>query len=311
MKDTQTWELRYLLPSANPKQLNPRSFDYDSKSETVLFKDGKFISRPLQDGDHKKIATIVLTEPYLGTGRDIEAGGNGLDRGKKSVKMKIEVPADSKAPEFEAKDGLIKFIIKHHEVRVPNSRGEETNNNARQNTNTPQFILVNLDEVENERAEYTTKCVEVIAEIIEIRKNEADFVNLCFGLGLNPTNESNGKLFNDIVRLINTKPDKVNSFLHEDSDRYYKIVINKALRNDQPGETKLLVENGNNFYYNGEVVASVKADDRKIDGLISYFKENTEQFAFLERELGFKKNEEPLTSVETKRPGRPKSQPAQ
>lgn len=286
MKSTQTWVLRYLLPSVHHKPVDAQTFRTADKAHVSLLQNGKIVTRELLPTD--KLYSIRLMQPYKGKGRTID----GLENGKTYMEMIFEAGK-------EQNEGLLEFLKQHSEVTFLDANDREQNENVSRSS-TPLYKLINLDARENELMDHTVSCTELIADIISVKDNSSEFSDLCYALGYNPSNTSVSAMFNKIVDRIKSDPASIKSMIHGDANKYYRMVLNKALMTLR-GEDNYITESGDSFIFDGSVICSIGTGAGRLDGLIAYFKDNLQMFAFLENELGFKKKE-PLISMETETP---------
>lgn len=298
MKSTQTWVLRYLLPSVHHKPVDAQTFNTKEKKHVSLLSTGTLVTRQILPTD--QLYGIRLMQPYKGKGRTID----GLENGKTFMEMVFEAGGDEN-------EGLLEFLRQHSEVTFPDANGKEQNENVSKSS-TPLYKLINLDARENELMAHTVSCTELISDIIAVKDNPSEFSDLCYALGYNPSNTSVSAMFNKIVESIRSNPSGIKSMIHGDANKYYRMVLNKALMTLR-GEDTYVSVSGDSFIFDGSVICSVGEGAGRLDGLIAYFKDNGQMFSFLENELGFKKKE-PLISTEQTEPaknkgGRPPKNP--
>lgn len=289
-KNTQTWRIKYLLPTRDTKKLIAASYyDYSKSRHIYLLRDGKTVERPLVAGE--ELMVIYLSEET----QQMYKNPDGRVENKRFVYKDMEVAIDKKDETTKQRINrcLVDFLKNHYEVSWKSLDGKEQNNNIPQNGKV-YYELENLDAKEAEMAEHEALCNELIAEVLEIKANPTDLSNLAFGLGINPVGLGDDKIFNLIKTVVRKDPKAFHEFLHGDSDKYYKIVLNKALKTAKPNGFNYIVEDlSGNYRVNDELVASNYAK------LILYFKEFPQMFEYLEVELGFKKKEPQLASTKS------------
>lgn len=288
-KKTETWILRHTLSSQNQqsKRVSSVSFDFASGKSKTLLITGEVTTREISPAE--RVMPIFLFEEF----KEIVRGNDGIVREMRYLQKTFEVaknPADDN-DEQKKNRKTIEFLKSHYEVSYKDISGKEQNKNIKDGGKM-YYTLINLDAKESQLAENEILYNELIAEIIALKENEQEFNDLAFGLGINPVGISTDKVFNMIKNMVAKNPQAFKDFLMNDNDKVYKIVINKALRTKMPdSDFNFITEDENkNYKMNGQLLAS------SYDSLILYFKENSELFEYLQRNLGFKKNEEETTS---------------
>lgn len=282
-KNTETWVLRYMIPTIqHKKEVSSRYFDSKLGTNRFLYKDCTIKSiEPLEPN---ALFPLFLFDEYFGKGKEID----GCEKNKRYLQRSFEVNNNEKEETLEQKrdKACVKFIKSHYEVSNVSLSGDEQNPNISSNS-TVRYQLINLDAIENEIADKEELVNELIGELTAIKKNsEEEFNNLSYGLGINPTHMSLQANYNFIVNQIKKDPLKFKKFLHEDTDKYFKMVANKALKVDKTANEPYIKDDGSgNYYMGGSLIAS------SYNSLIGYLKDNTEVMEFLEADLGFKKKE--------------------
>lgn len=283
-KNTDTYLLIYRIPTQHhSKQLSSSYIDLKTSKTKRLLSTGE-VSNSETLKEHEREMPIMLFDSYIGKGERID----GLEAGKHYRAKSFEVSKDSKMPEDRKIRDTIEFISNHYEVSYKAYHQDDFRKGAELNPNLGsniRYYLINIDARETQLAEREEIVAGLIHELSTIKNNSIeDFNNLAFGFGINPYNLSLQGTFNSIVAIIKNSPDAFSKFLHEDTDKYFKMVLNKALRINKPSSTDTyVVEDSNCYYINGELIAS------NYDSVLGYLKENKEMMEFFEHELGFKK----------------------
>ncbi len=288
-KKTETWILRHTLSSQmqQSKRVSSVSFDFATGKSKTLLITGEVTTREISPAE--RVMPIFLFEEH----KEVARGADGIVRELRYLQKTFEIaknPADD-TDEQKKNRKTIDFLKSHYEVSYKDIHGKEQNKNIKDGAKM-YYQLINIDAKETQLAENEILYNELVGEVIAMKENEELFSDLAFGLGINPVGISTDKVFNLIKSMIAKNPKSFKDFLKNDTDKVYKIVINKALRTRMPdSEFNFIVEDENkNYRMNGQLLAS------SYDSLILYFKENSELFEYLQRNLGFKKNENQPTS---------------
>lgn len=303
-KKTETWILRHTLSSQmqQSKRVSSVSFDFATGKSKTLLITGEITTREISPAE--RVMPIFLFEEH----KEVARGTDGIVRELRYLQKTFEVaknPADDN-DEQKKNRKTIEFLKSHYEVSYKDIHGKEQNKNVREGGKM-YYQLINLDAKESQLAENEILYNELLSEVITLKENEEEFNDLAFGLGINPVGLSTDKVFNMIKGMIAKSPTAFKDFLMNDNDKVYKIVINKALRTKMPdSEFNFITEDENrNYKMNGQLLAS------SYDALLLYFKENAELFEYLQRNLGFKKNEEEVTTSKRGSRGRKKQEIAE
>jgi hypothetical protein len=297
-KKTETWILRHTLSSQmqQSKRVSSVSFDFATGKSKTLLITGEVTTREISPAE--RVMPIFLFEEH----KEISRGSDGIVRELRYLQKTFEIAKNPSDDTDEQKKNrkTIEFLKNHYEVSYKDLDGKEQNKNVKDGAKM-YYQLINIDAKESQIAENEILYNELVGEVIAMKENEEAFTELAFGLGINPVGLSTDKVFNLIKSMIAKSPKTFKDFLMNDNDKVYKIVINKALRTKMPdSEFNFIIEDENkNYKMNGQLLSS------SYDSLILYFKENAELFEYLQRNLGFKKNENPTTS---KRGSRKKSE---
>lgn len=282
-KNTETFLLIYKIPTQHhSKSLSSNYIDIKTSKPKRLLITGDVVERALTENE--KEMPIHLFDTYLGKGERID----GLERNKRYLSKTFEVAKNPENPEQRKIKSTVDYISKHYEVSFKGYHADDFRLGAELNKNvgsTTRYYLINLDARDNELAEREEMIANLVHELSTIKNSSVEeFNNLAFGFGVNPFNLTLQATFNSIVSIIKDNPTRFSDFLHNDTDKYVKIVLNKALRVAKPSSNDTyVVENNGCYYINGELIAS------NYDTAIGYLKENKEMMEFFEHELGFKK----------------------
>jgi hypothetical protein len=317
-KLTNTWVLRYSIPSIHlqPKAISNTTKNRATGAWSTLLSTGEIVHRqPLKNdkGDilDSLMPLFLFEQVYID-----EIGRDGKKKQNAYMQQAWDLPKSEKGKEFfptdqwklmERNSKIIEFLQGHIAVSWKDAAGNERNKNFNV-TEKYYFQLMNLDSLQDESANNDLVIAELITEIGSVMKTDrAEFENICYGMQINPSNMGDGELFKLLKNIITKNPKKFQAFMHGDAEnRWFNIVINKALRTKGEGEETVITQDEhNNYFANGLLLAS------SFDSLISYYRSNTEMFEKLEDTLGMKKKEATNLTAEEKEPkkspGRPKS----
>jgi hypothetical protein len=304
MKKTNTWLLRYSQPSF--KTHDPRTFpsettDVKSGTYPTLLKNRTIIPRRADKTKGEEPMPIPMINTVEFEGKRYSA--IHLDIPKKEFDDKKYFSEDEWA-KCEKDKAIVKFAQKHLQTSYTDATGKQLNNNFYVEDQ-PYYILTDLDSKSEQIAENDQKIKRLGYELALTYQSEdkTEFINLCYLMGVNPTNTELGTLYNILVTKIEEDPERFDKII-DNPDRWYRIVLNKALRtlrpNTSPAENYISESSEGqyiNYYMEGKHIAT------GYDALIGYFKDNSEMFSFLEIELELKKKEQKDTgSVETVQP---------
>lgn len=321
MKKTETWQLVFNNSYATRQymQLDPTTTIFSSGKKETLLSDGKSIFRTPLPSD------VVMLIPLLG--EVYKADQTAWDKAVKRYPAQSFVTAapDMKESDFSANEwtlytknkAVVDFMKRHAQVSVVDTNGQQSNSNFLP-TQKAFFILTNLDSVEREKAQWEIKYSRVMNEVIQIKENADEFKNLAYLMGINPEGLSESELFNIMKDILSSKAvdSEKNEFkidwldrLLNDSDKWYKIVIQKALTTERSaGGEKYITDDGyKNYSMNGTLIAN------NMVSLIGYLKDHKDLFDGLQDSLGMKKKElsqdQPVSTEsdmeEKRKPGRP------
>lgn len=298
MKKTDTWLLRYSIPMQPNKVHDHRFFptettDVKAGTYPTLLKNREIIERK----PDKKIGQEPMPVPLVQTweGPHMEQGKSVTARFSclyleipKSQFKKADFTPDQWA-KYERDGSILKFAKRQLQTSWCDANGNQLNDNFYV-TDQPHYILVNLDGKENDKAEADKKVKKLGYELTLIYENEdkTEFTNLCYLMGINPTGNDLSMLYNVLSEKIANDTENYEK-VFTSPDRWYKVVINKALRTERAGYS----ENYINEKTEGQYV-SYFSEGRHIatgmDALLGYYKDNKEMFEFLEVNLGLKKS---------------------
>jgi hypothetical protein len=287
MKDTETFVLRYLLSTEHGDSMpvSSTSYNYSTGVHETLLSTGVVIKRPKTEGE-------IVMPVYLTESVRLKVKVDGRMQDKRFLQQSFELAKDRKNETVQQKNARLKveFFKEHNAVKYLDSKGVQLNPNFPE-TAKAYYELINLDEKEGGMAELEIKYNDLVAELISIKEIPEDLSNMAYAVGIDPQNLSPDAVFNLIKKVIQKDPFSFEKKIRNDSDKYHKIVVNKALRvkNPDSGSNYLIQTEQGMYSMNGQIIAS------SYDALILYYKENPEMFAFLENELGFKKKE-PITT---------------
>lgn len=216
----------------------------------------------------------------------------GTDQKYKSMSFevpngKIEGLEENQKRILESNQAKLEFMKRSLYVSWKDYSGKELNTNFP--TDSADFyILENLDDMEYQKSSFDEKIKTLGYELVQIKKNKTEFYQLCYLFGINISTISVDMAYNLLSDTLTKNPDAFAKKMN-DPDRWYKIVINKALRTLLPGhESMYLTEESagefTNYFQHGKLIAT------GFDALVGYYKDNVEIFEALESDLGLKKN---------------------
>lgn len=317
MKKTETWRLTYCRPYHGFMPMN--LFPTDSRNkisgqDEYLLTTGKIINRPAKPELGESCMTIPLTSTT-------ERYNQFTRQNEKHACVIIEVPIgkiESTDPSYikimELNKIKLDFMKRSIYVSYLDFKGRQLNENFPDGAGN-FYILENLDAIERDKSINDEKIKTLGYELIQIKKSEEDFKQLCYLFGVNISQMNFDTAYNILSTLLEKDPLTFDKKMN-DPERRYRIVINKALRTKMPSyESNYITEETTGefttYYQNGKLLAT------GYDALIGYYKENVEIFDALahDLDLGAKKNgqaspkltEEELTEEEPKRRGRTKA----
>lgn len=319
-KKTHTWVLRYSIPSVHntPKPISATTRNRSTGEDITLLSTSKTVKRkPLKDEKGNQIDNVMplflFEQIFLE-----EIGSDGKKKQNAYMQRSWEVPrpgltkADFPEDQWRAMEinsNIVDYIKGHIAVSWKDAAGYQKNKNFSA-TERYYFNLFNVDELEDESANTDLLVAELVGDIgIVMKSNRPEFENICYGMQINPHNMGDGELFKMLKNIITKKPKEFESFLHGDAEsRWYRIVLNKALRFKHDGEDTTIIEadEHKNYSSNGILLA------HGFDSLIAYYKSNPDMFVKLETALSMKKKEntnqmtESSEQPEKHKGGRPK-----
>ena len=284
-KNSETWKLRYLQPTQKTKikRILP-SYTVKGTKKSLL-SNGEVISREALITD-TLMQTILTNEEYF-----VEKKGNNSVRNRYLyLELECSLPG-SKAEDYEGQDfdllernrKTINFYKFHNEVTVPDGN-KETNTNQIGQRN---YELTNLDKIEADKVSLSELENRLIGELHEIYRDEEQFLNVAYMMGINPAGVNRNTVFNMLSTLIKKDYASLLDFekkMNRDEDRWTKTVINRALRTVDKSTGSPYIEQDINKLYtiNGNHVAS------NYVSLVAYMKDNTKLFKGIEESLGMK-----------------------
>lgn len=312
-KLTHTWVLRYSLSSTHntPKPISTLTTIISTGQQKWLKMSGEIETRPMLENE-KSMPVFLFEQVFLDEVKNGKKVRNAyMQRTFEVAKPGVDKTqfAPEKWMELQRNKGCVEFFQQHIAVTCPDATGEQLNKNYSA-TDKAYFKLINLDLIDEQTADADLLGAQLLGEVGHIMKTDrAEFENICYGMQINPFNMGDGDLFKLLKRLIFADLKGFDKFLHGDGEsRWFKIVLNKALRFKQnDGSTILEKDEHANFTSNGIVVAN------GFEALVAYYKAHPEMFDHLEITLGMKKKEsidqtEEAKDPEQKRsPGRPKA----
>lgn len=307
-KKTDSWVLRYSLSNQTlpQKQVQSISYNFSKGHYEHLLTTGEVITREPKENESRM--PLFLFEEFFKE----EKGKDGITRKNRYLQRTFDCPKpSSKKTDFSEEEWnvlqknkcIIDFLKRHNEISHKDINGKQLNKNLPDGTKS-YYELINTDDQSNQEAESEIRYNELINEVVGIMDNEDDFRALAWGVGMNPTGLSNSAIFNLMKNVVRNDMTGFDNFLHRDSDRYLKTVINQALRtaktDDANDESFITQDEHKNYRMNGVLLAG------SYDSLLIYFKENSEMFEGLEIRMGLKKKQNLADSVQE--PAREKEQ---
>lgn len=284
-KNSETWKLRYLQPTQKTKikRILP-SYTIKGTKKSLL-SNGEVISREALITD-TLMQTILTNEEYF-----VEKKGNNSVRNRYLyLELECSLPG-SKAEDYEGQDfdllernrKTVNFYRFHNEVTVPDGN-KDTNTNQIGQRN---YELTNLDKIEADKVSLSELENRLIGELHEIYRDEEQFLNVAYMMGINPAGVNRNTVFNMLSTLIKKDYASLLDFekkMNRDEDRWTKTVINRALRTVDKSTGSPYIEQDINKLYtiNGNHVAS------NYVSLVAYMKDNTKLFKGIEESLGMK-----------------------
>lgn len=286
MKKTETWAIRYFLPykhASNRRvhEINATTIDRVKGKTITLLSGGKTVERAAFKEETKML--IGVFGDHIVQEIDRHSKQRVTNRYPEQ-RFEVPKPGFTKADYGDQWDILeknrivVEFLQNHAEVSWKDSKGNQLNPNFPPSCEI-YYNLINLDGIEAEKADAEIKEHRLTGILIEYKSNPEELRNLAYGLAINPVSLSDNDIFNVIRDIIRATPDKFEKFIN-DGDKWYTIVLQKALRTDFNGE-KIINDDGNrNYRMAGQLIAS------GFDSLITYFKDNEKLFEGLMNKLG-------------------------
>lgn len=290
MKSSTSWRLTYTRPFHG--SFSSKLFPADSRNihtgvDEFLLTTGKVINRPPRREAGESLMVIPFAE--IVTRFNVQTG---TDQKYKSMSFevpngKIEGLEENQKRILESNQAKLEFMKRSLYVSWKDYSGKELNTNFP--TDSADFyILENLDDMEYQKSSFDEKIKTLGYELVQIKKNKTEFYQLCYLFGINISTISVDMAYNLLSDTLTKNPDAFAKKMN-DPDRWYKIVINKALRTLLPGhESMYLTEESagefTNYFQHGKLIAT------GFDALVGYYKDNVEIFEALESDLGLKKN---------------------
>lgn len=200
---------------------------------------------------------------------------------------KIEETDPNRRKILELNQAKLDFMKRSLFVSWRDYSGKQLNSNF-PDSSSDYYILECLDEIETQKSIHDEKIKTLGYELVQIKKNQTEFYQLCYLFGVNVSTMSIDMAYNILSDLLEKNPDQFEVKMN-DPDRWSKIVINKALRTAMPdNDANYITEESagefTSYYQNGKHIAT------GYDALLGYYKDNKEIFEALETDIGLKKN---------------------
>lgn len=297
MKNTQTWRLTYCKPfhgSLSIKLFNADSRNIITGEDEFLLTTGKIINRPPRVEAGQNAMAMPLTEVVTKYNPQ-----NGTDDRYKSMTFevpvgKIETDDVNQKKILELNKDKLEFMKRSLFVSYKDYSGKQLNSNFPPDS-LDYYILENLDELEYQKSSHDEKIKTLGYELVQIKKNQSEFYQLCYLFGINISTISVDMAYNILSDVLEKNPDAFAKKMN-DPDRWVKIVINKALRTLMPDNEVMYITEETageftSYYQNGKHIAT------GFDALVGYYKDNTEIFEALQSDVGLKKNGVPAETI--------------